>query len=72
MSEYKKETDEMAVVRSVVREKLMDAETPGFWAEFSPEEAELVGAFEETALSEADAVASGIDLLYSETSDAKE
>lgn len=37
-------------------EKLNDAETPGYQAEFDPDEAEEVGAFLEDALSEDDAV----------------
>ena len=39
----------------LVTQKLHDAETtPGFGAPFSPDEAELAGAFEEDALSEND------------------
>jgi len=41
--------------------KLQDALTPGFAAEFSPEEAEMAGAFREDALSEADAFDSALD-----------
>lgn len=52
--------DELALVY----EKLFDAQTPGFFAEFVPEEADLAGAFEELALGEADAVASGMDSVY--------
>jgi hypothetical protein len=40
----------------IVSEKLGDAETPGFVAEFDPDEAERAGAFNEDALSEADAL----------------
>jgi hypothetical protein len=47
---------------AVVLEKLADAETPGFLAEFDPEEAELAGAFREDALSEEDAIESAVDL----------
>jgi hypothetical protein len=46
-----------------LREKLADALTPGFQAEFDPEEAERAGAFVEDALSEQDAAASGDDLV---------
>jgi len=46
-----------------LREKLADMETPGFEAEFDPEEAELAGAFVEDALSEQDALDSGPDSL---------
>ena len=47
----------------VIREKLMDAMTPGFQAEFDPDEAEQAGAFIEDALSEEDAMASDVDLF---------
>lgn len=46
----------------VLAEKLNDAMTPGFEVEFDPEEAERAGAFQEDALSEADALDSCIDL----------
>ncbi|MCP5276649.1 MAG: conjugal transfer protein TraD [Burkholderiales bacterium] len=42
-------------------QKLVDAQTPGFQAEFDPDEAELLGAFKEDALSETDALDSSID-----------
>ncbi|CAG1020114.1 Protein TraD [Methylococcales bacterium] len=48
---------------SLVKEKLIDAMTPGYQVEFDPEEAELAGAFVEDALSEKDALESSIDLL---------
>ncbi|VTU46123.1 hypothetical protein SRS16P2_00496 (plasmid) [Variovorax sp. SRS16] len=47
---------------AALREKLTDALTPGFVAEFDPDEAERAGAFEEDALSEADAADSSEDL----------
>ena len=50
---------------SLVIEKLDDALTPGFSAEFDPEEAESAGAFSEDALSEEDAIESNIDLIDS-------
>ncbi len=37
-------------------EKLADMETPGYVVEFDPEEAVIVGAFVEDALSEEDAL----------------
>ena len=49
--------------KAVIREKLMDAMTPGFQAEFDPEEAYQAGAFIEDALSEEDAMASDVDLF---------
>jgi hypothetical protein len=41
--------------------KLADALIPGFQVEFDPDEAEQVGAFQEDALSEQDALDSAID-----------
>lgn len=55
--------DDYAATTGVLREKLADAQTPGYQAEFDPEEAERVGAFQEDALSEEDAAASNTDLL---------
>lgn len=46
-----------------IRDKLIDAWTPGFQVEFDPDEAERAGAFIEDALSEADAAASVDDLI---------
>jgi hypothetical protein len=49
---------------STLIEKLSDAETtPGFEAEFDPEEADKAGAFEEDAISEQDALESSADLI---------
>jgi hypothetical protein len=47
-----------------VTAKLQDALTPGFQAEFDPAEAEMAGAFEEDALTEADALASSHDSVH--------
>ena len=47
--------------RQVITQKLVDAQTPGFQAEFDPDEAELLGAFKEDALSELEALDSSID-----------
>ena len=46
-----------------LKEKLTDAMTPGFQAEFDPDEAERCGAFVEEALSEEDAAESDVDLV---------
>ena len=46
-----------------LKEKLTDAMTPGYQAEFDPSEAERSGAFVEDALSEEDAVESDVDLI---------
>ena len=43
------------------KEKLLDAEIPGFQAEFDPLESQMLGAFKEDALSEQDALDSAID-----------
>lgn len=44
-----------------VNAKFFDLAIPGYLAEFSPEEADLAGAFSEDALSEQDALASVSD-----------
>lgn len=54
--------DDYATGAAALREKLADAQTPGYQAEFDPEEADRVGAFVEDALSERDAAESGEDL----------
>ena len=46
----------------VLAEKLTDAMIPGAMVEFDPDEAERIGAFQEDALDEADAIESSIDL----------
>lgn len=51
--------------REIVREKMLDAMTPGFQAEFDPDEADLAGAFVEDALSEQDAIEGSEDLADS-------
>jgi len=48
-------------IAEIIQEKLLDAEIPGFQAEFDPLEAERLGAFIEDALSEQDALDSTID-----------
>ena len=48
-------------IKEVITDKLLDAEIPGFQAEFDPLEAERLGAFKEDALSEQDALDSSID-----------
>ena len=48
-------------ITEIIKEKLLDAEIPGFQAEFDPLEAERLGAFAEDALSEDDALESTID-----------
>jgi hypothetical protein len=55
--------DEGVSQDAALREKLADALIPGFQAEFDPDEAERVGAFQEDALSEQDALDSAVDSL---------
>ncbi|MEC4748590.1 conjugal transfer protein TraD [Methylomicrobium sp. Wu6] len=56
--------DGEAADSSTLIEKLSDAETtPGFEAEFDPEEADKAGAFAEDAISEQDALESSADLI---------
>lgn len=53
--------NEQEIRCQVIAQKLVDAQTPGFQAEFDPDEAELLGAFKEDALSEVEALDSSID-----------
>lgn len=53
--------DEGVSQDAALREKLADVLIPGFQAEFDPYEAEQVGAFQEDALSEQDALDSAVD-----------
>lgn len=53
---------EREIFEDTIREKALDADIPGFVVECSPEEAETLGAFEEDALSEEDALESTCDL----------
>lgn len=55
------ETNNPEYQDQVIQEKLLDAEIPGFQAEFDPLEAQMLGAFKEDALSEQDALDSTID-----------
>lgn len=55
--------DDYANATEALREKMIDALTPGIQVEFDPDEAERVGAFVEDALSEQDAAASSDDLV---------
>ena len=48
-------------IQEVITDKLLDAEIPGFQAEFDPLEAQMLGAFTEDALNEQDALDSTID-----------
>ena len=47
----------------ILQKKLLDAQIPGFKAQFEPQEAEMLGAFIEDALNEKDALESVIDIL---------
>lgn len=55
--------DDQANANAALREKLVDALTPGYVVEMDPDEADRAGAFVEDALSEAEASASTDDLL---------
>ncbi|EEP5037178.1 conjugal transfer protein TraD [Salmonella enterica] len=55
--------DDQANAAEALHEKLDDAMTPGYQTEFDPDEAEIVGAFVEDALSEEDAAESDADLI---------
>lgn len=56
-------TEKQPTLRHVVHEKMVDAQTPGFRAEFTPDEAESAGAFTEDALTQEDALESSSDLI---------
>lgn len=49
--------------QEILHQKLLDAQIPGFKAQFEPQEAEMLGAFAEDALNEKDALESVIDIL---------
>ena len=55
------ESDHFAL--EILQKKLLDAQIPGFKAQFEPQEAEMLGAFTEDALNEKDALESVIDSL---------
>lgn len=48
-------------VNNTVQEKLRDLMTPGYVAEFSPDEADIAGALEDDALNARDAYESAFD-----------
>ncbi|EBG6282680.1 conjugal transfer protein TraD [Escherichia coli] len=58
-------TDTNAVIRpdvnDAIQDKYRDLVTPGYVAEFSPDEADLAGAFEDDALNARDAYESAFD-----------
>ena len=54
-------SDKTSDAAAALRDKLADAEVPGYQAEFDPDEAERAGAFVEDAMSEQDALESTID-----------
>lgn len=56
-------TDTTTQPLNLITEKFADAETPGYEAEFSPDEAARAGAFVEDAISEVDAKDSAIDAV---------
>ena len=60
---FAEKADDQPNAAGALREKLLDAMTPGYQAEFDPDEAEKAGAFIEDALSEQDAAESDIDLV---------
>ncbi|QPC03121.1 conjugal transfer protein TraD [Xylella fastidiosa subsp. multiplex] len=55
-------SDDATNVTDTVREKLIDAETPGFQAECDPNEADCAGVFVEDSLSEEDALDTATDI----------
>ena len=59
---YVRPTDEEAL-QETLKEKGENLSLPGCVVEFDPEEADLCGAFEETALSEEDALEAAQDVV---------
>mgnify|MGYP007123244478 FL=1 len=57
---YQRPTDRELLEQTTNEKLAAISEVPGFDVEFDPEEAELAGAFRETALSEEDA----LDAIY--------
>lgn len=57
---YQRPTDRELLEQTTNEKLAAISEVPGFDVEFDPEEAELAGAFQETALSEEDA----LDAIY--------
>ena len=55
--------DDATSAAAALRDKMTDILTPGYAAEFDPDEAEQAGAFQEDALSEQDAAESCLDLV---------
>ena len=53
---YQRPTDRELLEQTTNEKLAAISEVPGFDVEFDPEEAELAGAFQETALSEEDAL----------------
>ena len=53
----------------IALQKLADAANPGFIVDVDPDEADLLGAFVEDALSEQDALEGGADLWDGEPDD---
>ena len=54
-------TTTSTVQMDIINEKLMDAETPGFYALFTDEEAVLAGAFDDDAIGEESALVGSYD-----------
>lgn len=58
--DYERPSDRELLEQTTNEKLAAISEVPGFEVEFDPEEAELAGAFRETALSEEDA----LDAIY--------
>ncbi|MFC0860613.1 hypothetical protein ACFHYR_10800 [Pasteurella multocida] len=55
-------SDKPAVDLDVIAAKMSDANIPGVIVEFSPEEAEFLGAFRDDSMELADIIAGSLDL----------
>lgn len=55
-------TDKPTIDLDVIEHKMLDANIPGVIVEFSPEEAEFLGAFRDDSMELADVIAGSLDL----------
>jgi uncharacterized protein YdeI (YjbR/CyaY-like superfamily) len=65
VSEHAPTVNDETNAAKALAEKLADALTPGLHVEFDPDEATMIGAFIEDALSEEDAAQSSFDGVIS-------
>lgn len=59
-------SDKATIDLDVIESKMLDANIPGVIVEFSPEEAEFLGAFRDDSMDWADVIAGSLDLENAE------